>query len=63
MVYEITVRRKVQTFQYESLEVGLVEEFDDSIDRDKAFQQSAKKVAEWIESELLIMGLNPKHPT
>ena len=40
-----------------------MEEFDDSIDRDKAFQQSAKKVAEWIESELLIMGLNPKHPT
>ena len=54
------MRRKVQTFQYESLEVGLMEEFDDSIDRDKAFQQTAKKVAEWIESELLIMGLNPK---
>lgn len=60
-MFEITVRRKVQTFQYESLEVGLTQEFDDSIDEDKAFQLTAKKVEEWIDMELLEMGLSPKH--
>lgn len=62
-MFEITVKRRVQTYPYESLEVGLTEQFDDDKDRDKAFQETARTVEEWVESELLIMGLKPReHP-
>ncbi|GAG90278.1 unnamed protein product [marine sediment metagenome] len=56
--FEISYSRKVQTLQYENITVTLTKEFDDKdIKYDAAFSQVREKVNEWIENELIMLGL------
>jgi len=60
MTDEITVKRRVQTLPYESVEVGYTRQIREGEDPDTAFNRTARKVDEWIDAELISMGLAPR---
>ncbi|KKK61116.1 hypothetical protein LCGC14_3017580 [marine sediment metagenome] len=56
--YRITVARKVQSIQYESLLVELSAEFDaEDCPLNHAFNEVRAQVKEWVNVELASMGL------
>lgn len=56
--FEVSYSRKVQTIQFENLSVGLQGEFDDEdITYDAAFSLIREKVNQWVEQELIMLGL------
>lgn len=59
--FEIRFSKKVQTERFENLEVALSAEFDDKdITHDCAFNLVREKVNQWVEQELIMMGLKLK---
>ena len=56
--FSIAYARKVQTIQYENITIGLTAEFDDKdTTHDGAFSLVREKVNQWIEQDLIMMGL------
>ncbi len=59
--YRITIARKVQTVQYESLLVELSAKFDaEDCPLNHAFNEVRAQVKEWVNVELASMGLKPR---
>ena len=56
--FEVSYSRKVQTIQFENLSVFLTVEFDDEdITYDAAFSLVRDKVNQWVEQDLIMLGL------
>ncbi len=56
--FEVSYTRKVQTIQYENISITLTAEFDDNeITYDIAFTRIRDKVNQWVEQDLIMMGL------
>lgn len=56
--FEVSYSRKVQTVRFENIEVALTAEFDDNdMTHDCAFSLVRDKVNQWIEQDLIMMGL------
>jgi len=61
MKYEVYVERKVSTFPYENLTIGLTQQFDDAeVPRDAGFEEVREKLDEWVTVEAKRIG--PKSP-
>lgn len=56
--FEVRYSRKVQTVRFENIEVVLTAEFDDEdTTYDAAFSLVREKVNQWVEQELIMLGL------
>ncbi|GAI49844.1 unnamed protein product [marine sediment metagenome] len=56
--FEVSYSRKKQTLQYENITITLTAEFDDKdVTYDGAFSLVREKVNQWIEQELIMLGL------
>jgi len=56
--FEVRYSRKVQTIRFENIEIALTAEFDDEeTTHDVAFSLVREKVNQWIEQDLIILGL------
>ncbi len=56
--FEVRYSRKVQTIRYENIEISLTAEFDDEeITYDDAFSKVREKVAQWVEQDLVMLGV------
>lgn len=56
--FEVRYSRKVQTIRYENIEISLIAEFDDEeITYDDAFRKVREKVAQWVEQDLVMLGV------
>ena len=48
----------MQTIRYENIEISLTAEFDDEdITYDDAFRKVREKVAQWVEQDLVMLGV------
>jgi uncharacterized alkaline shock family protein YloU len=54
--YTVTYGRKVQTQQYESLNIQLTAEFTYDIPMDEAYEGVKDKVEEWLEYDRKMRG-------
>ena len=60
MKFTVCFERKVSTARYENITVSLNQEFDDDeIKPDQAFHRVREKVNNWIDTELVMLGLEP----
>ena len=51
--FTIEYRRTIRTAPYETLAIGLMEEFSkEAVDKNRAFQQVSQQVQFWIDKEL-----------
>jgi len=56
--FEVRYSRKVQTVRYENIEIALTAEFDDEdTTHDAAFSMVREKVTQWIEQDLVMLGV------
>ena len=56
--FEVRYSRKVQTVRYENIEIALTAEFDDEdTTHDAAFNIVREKVNQWIEQDLIMLGV------
>jgi len=59
--YEVYVERKVSTYPYENVTIGLSQQFDDEeTPRDVGFNEVRDKLDEWVTEEARRVG--PKDP-
>ncbi len=60
MKFTVCFEMKVRTAPYENITVSLNKEFDDEkIKPDQAFTRVRDKVMDWIDTELVMLGLEP----
>ena len=56
--FEVRYSRKVTTVRFENVEMSFTAEFDDEdITYDAAFSMVREKVNQWIEQELIMLGV------
>lgn len=59
--FEVRYTKKVQTIRFENIEVAFTAEFDDEdTTYDAAFSLVREKVNQWVEQELIMLGLKLK---
>lgn len=58
--FTVCFERKIRTAPYESMGISLNQEFDDEdIKPDQAFNRVREKVKDWVDTEMVMLGLDP----